>query len=413
MDGTPGFNTRALHSGGGGFASGATLPPVFQVSAFAHESMERLEQVFAYRKPGFVYTRVGNPTVAAFENRVNALEGGAGAVACSSGMAAVSQLFLNLLSSGDEVIVSEQLYGGTIQLDAFLSNLGITARAVPRLVPSELCRAVNERTRLVFGEVIGNPGLDVMDIASASGWCRLHGLPLAVDATMATPYLVRPIEFGADFVVHSSSKYLNGSSNGVSGVIVDAGRFRWRSERYPALAKFVRFRNLAALARLRQDTVQSLGGCLAPANAYLNILGIETLGLRMERICANADALARALAERHGLEVNYPTLPGHPSAGLVKRQFGGRGGGILTLRAGSAERAHRIVDSLRYATIASNIGDVRTLVLCPARTLYIHSTAEEMNAAGVFDDTVRVSVGIEDAKDLIDDFNQAIAASAA
>lgn len=404
-----GFNTDVLHTGqlteGRG---GATLMPIYQSSAFGYGTMAQLEDVFANRTAGFAYSRSGNPTVAAFERRIAALEHGYGAVACASGMAAISQTFQTLLSPGDEVIASSGLYGGTIQLNAVLRNFGLTVKYVPRLTPEDLDRCWSTRTRLVFGEVIGNPGLEVTDIRAVADWAHACGIPLVLDSTAATPFLVRPLELGADIVIHSSSKYINGAGNGVSGVVVDGGRFAWDFDRYPALATHRRFGPLAAYMRLRQDVLPCFGGCLAPFNAYLNLVGVETLGLRMERICRNADALARALAAEDGVTVNYPTLPGNRNARLVRRQFRGFGGGLLTLRAGSRERALKTIDALKCAVIASNIGDVRTLVLCPATTLYIHDTPEERIAAGVYDDTIRVSVGIEDADDLIADFRQAL-----
>ena len=405
-----GFNTDVLYAGRQeAAAQGATLAPLVQASAFAYRSMEDLERVFANRAAGFVYTRVGNPTVAAFERRVAALERGFAAVACASGMAAVSQTFQTLLAAGDEVLASAGLYGGTIQFNALLRNLGVTVRYAPHFTPDELASLVTDRTRLVFGEVISNPGLGVTDIRAVADWSHAHGLPLVLDSTTATPFLVRPIELGADIVVHSTSKYINGSGNGVSGIVVDSGRFRWDFDRYPALAPFRQFGALAAHVRLRQDVMPCFGGCLAPFNAYLNLVGVETLGLRMERICRNASALAHALAALPGVTVNHPSLDAHPQSALARCQFrDGLAGGILTLRLGSRERALRVAESLRYATIASNIGDVRTLVICPATTLFLHNTPEERAAAGVFEDTLRVSVGIEDPEDLVADFKKAI-----
>lgn len=405
-----GFNTDVLYAGRReAAAQGATIPPLVQSSAFAYRTMEDLERVFANRAPGFVYTRVGNPTVAAFERRVAALEHGFAAVACASGMAAVAQTFQTILTAGDEVLASAGLYGGTIQFNALLRNLGITVRYVPDFTPDELETLVTERTRLVFGEVISNPGLGVTDIRAVAEWSHAHGLPLVLDSTTATPFLVRPLELGADIVIHSTSKYINGSGNGVSGIVVDSGRFRWDFDRYPALAPFRQFGPLAAHVRLRQDVMPCFGGCLAPFNAYLNLVGVETLGLRMERICRNASALAHALAEIPGVTVNHPSLDTHPQSALARCQFrDGLAGGILTLRLGSRERALRTAERLRYATIASNIGDVRTLVIYPATTLFAHNTPEERTAAGVFDDTLRVSVGIEDPEDLVQDFTNAV-----
>ena len=407
-----GFNTDALHKGVVQDKSfGATVTPIYQVSAFAYNDMETLENVFGGAAAGFAYTRIGNPTVAAFESRINALEHGFGAVATASGMSAISQCLLGFLSSGDEVIASAGLYGGTIQLFTLFKQLGITIKYTADLSPAALDALYTEHTKAIFIEVIANPSLQIADIALVAAFAHEKHIPFIADNTTATPFLVNPIALGADIVIHSSSKYINGSSDAISGVIIDSGKFAWDFERYPALQAFKKFGKLAYLVRLRKDAAASLGGCLAPANAYLNLIGLETLGLRMERICTNARALAEALAKLDGVTVNYPLLDGNPNAPLALSQLKGYGGGILTLRAGSKEKAFRIINSLQCATIASNIGDVRTLVIYPATTLYVHNTAEEMHAAGVFDDTIRVSVGIEDADDLIADFTAAIAAA--
>lgn len=402
------FDTRLLHGSGVPlYGNGATLPEISQSSAFAYDSPEKLEQVFAGRVPGFAYTRIGNPTVAAFEQRVNALEGGVGAVACASGMAAVTAALLNVLRAGDELVAANGLFGGTLNLLRELENYGITTRYVEDLTPDQIAPVLNEHTRAVFGELISNPALRVLDLPVLADFVHSRGLPLFVDSTTATPYLAAPLSLGADVVIHSSSKYINGSGDAVSGVIVDGGSFRWDPIRYPGLESYRKFGRFAYLSKLRNGLWQELGGCLAPMNAYLNVLGLETLGLRMERICSNAQALAAALSQIEGMQVAYPTLPGNPSYELVQRQFGGRGGGILTLRAGSREKAYSFIRSLKYARIATNIGDVRTLVIHPASTIYLHSTAEAMHAAGVYEDTIRVSVGIESAADLIADFTAA------
>ncbi|MBR1780253.1 MAG: O-acetylhomoserine aminocarboxypropyltransferase/cysteine synthase [Oscillospiraceae bacterium] len=400
------FNTGLLHGKAvGPYANGATLPPVTQSNAFRYDSFETLERVFAHKTMGYAYSRIGNPTVSALEQRINELEGGVGAVAASSGMAAVSMALLTILSPGDEVIAASGLYGGTIDLFGDLEKLGIHTRFVPLLTPEEIEPLITPRTRCIFGEVISNPALRVTDIAAVAELAHSHGLPFLVDSTTATPYLVRPLSLGADIVIHSSSKYITGSGDAISGVIVDGGKFRWDFARYPALKGFEHTGPFAFLMRLRTDVLENFGGCLAPMNAFLNVVGLETLGLRMERICANAAALAKALDELGGLQVNHPTL--HEQA-LCQRQLQGLGGGILTFRAGSKERAVAILNALNYAHIASNIGDVRTLVIHPASTIFMKSTPAQREAAGVFDDTIRVSVGIEDASDLIEDFTAAI-----
>ncbi len=402
------FNTKLLHGKAvEQYPYGSTLPPVVQSNAYRYDSFETLERVFSHKAAGYAYSRIGNPTVAAFERRINELEGGAGAVATASGMAAISQTLLTFLSPGDEVIAANSLYGGTLELFEDLEKLGIRTRFVSRLDTEETGRAFTDRTRCIFGELISNPALQVLDVPAVSEFAHAHSVPLLVDSTTATPYIASPIALGADIVLHSSSKYISGSGNAISGVIIDSGRFAWSSDRFPALQGVEKWGKLAFLTRLRTDVFENFGGCLAPQNAFLNVLGLETLGLRMERICRNAAALAAAL-EAEGLNVSHLSLTGHPDHELCVRELGGLGGGILTFRAGSREKAVRILNSLRYASIASNIGDVRTLVIYPFSTIFLKNTKEQCEKAGVYEDTLRVSVGIEDAADLIDDFLTAI-----
>ena len=263
----------------------------------------------------------------------------------------------------------------------------------------------------MFTELIGNPKLDVVDIAAVSEVCHDHGIPLIIDSTTATPYLVHPFECGADIVIHSAYKYINGGGNSISGVIIDNGKFAWNDVKFPQFAEYRKFGKFAYLAKLRNGIWRNVGACLSPFNAYMNSVGIETLGLRMERICGNALALAEFLQEQNGITVNYPGLESSPYHGLVQSQLRGMGGGILTVRAGSRERAFRLINSLKYAKIATNIGDIRTLVIHPASTIYLHSDEARREQAGVYDDTIRVSVGIEDIEDLKEDFADAIKAS--
>ncbi|MBQ6636905.1 MAG: O-acetylhomoserine aminocarboxypropyltransferase/cysteine synthase [Lachnospiraceae bacterium] len=404
------FNTSLLHGKNTAqYADGATLVPVFQSNAFCCQTMEDLERVFSHKKSGFAYSRIGNPTVAAFEQRISELEGGIGAVAASSGMAAVSHTLLSLLIPGDEIIASGCLYGGTIGLFDDLERLGIHTHFVSRLDEESIQAAVTSRTRCVFGEVIANPALSVLNIREAARAAHTAGLPLIVDNTTATPFLCRPFSLGADIVIHSASKYIVGSGDAISGVVVDGGSFSWDRAHLPALAGFEKFGKLAFLMRLRTDIHENLGGCLSPMNAFLGTLGLETLGLRMERICENAARLAEAL-KGAGIPVKYPALDESPCRDLCREQFRGLGGGILTFRTGSAESARKVINRLRYACIASNIGDIRTLVLLPSTTIFLKNTDRQKTDAGVFEDTVRVSVGIEDAEDLIEDFLTALEA---
>ncbi len=404
-----GFNTKLLH--GSSITNnprGEILPPISQVAAFQYGSMEELEKVFAHKSMGYAYSRIGNPTVTAFEQRVNELEGGVGAVCTSSGMSAISSALLAVCESGDEIISGNGLYGGTIGLFHDLEKFGIKTVYAADYSKEAIKDLINDRTKVIFGELISNPSLKVLDIPAISEIAHEAGIPLFVDSTTATPYLAKPLSLGADVVVHSTSKYLNGGGNSIGGVIVDGGKFAWDFSKHTALGDFSKYAKRAFSVRLRTDIWENLGGCMSPANAFLNYIGLDTLGLRMERICNNADALAKALAKLPGITVDYLTLEDHPCHEYVKKELSGYGGGILNFRAGSKERAFKIINALKCALIASNIGDIRTLVIHPASTLYVHTNREEMEAAGVYDDTIRVSVGIEDPEDLIDDFTSAI-----
>ncbi len=408
------FNTTLLHGTKefpfyGDTELGATLPPVCQSSAFRHTSAKRMEQIFHNKAPGFSYTRLGNPTVEAFEKRMTVLEGGIASVACASGMAAVFNALMNVLQAGDEIVSSASLYGGTIDLFRELESFGVTTRYVKNNDLNAFREKTNDHTRCYFAETIGNPKLDVTDIRSLADLAHSQGLPLFVDNTVATAYLVKPIEMGADIVINSTSKYVNGSSNSISGVITDGGKFCWDANKYPGLREFAKFGPFAYVVKLRNGFFRNTGGCLAPQNAFYNMIGLETLGLRMERISDNALALARWLQEGFpDLIVNYPGLEVNPSHEIAEKQFAGHYGGILTIRVGSRERAYQILDSLRIPLQVSNIGDTKTLVLHPESTLAVHSTEEEKAAAGVYDDLIRVSVGIEDVEDLMEDFGRAI-----
>ncbi len=403
------FNTELLHSRfDGDQATGATVMPIYQVSAFAHESPEKLEKVFDNKAPGFAYTRIGNPTVASFENRMSGLEKGIGAVACASGMAAVTMSLLNVLSTGDEIIAGSGLFGGTIDLFENLSAFGIKTHFVDHISVDAIKPLINKNIKAVFAELIGNPALDIVDVDEVSAFLHSSGIPLFIDSTTATPYLIRPIEHGADVVIHSTSKYVNGGGNSISGVIIDSGNFNWDTERYPVLEKYKKYGKYAYLSRLRNGIWRNVGACLSPMNAFMNSVGLETLGLRMERLCDNALKLSKFFDSVAGIDVNYPALQKSPYYELSQRLLGGKGGAIVTIRAGSKEKAFQLMNNLKLPLIATNIGDVRTLVIHPASTIYLHSSPEQREKAGVFDDTIRISIGIEDIDDLIEDFAQAI-----
>lgn len=403
-----GFNTALLHGVDDKNPYGTTQVPIYQSSAFRHECAEDLEKIFTNKAMGFSYTRINNPTVEAFEKRVTLLEGGIGSVACASGMAALSNAFMNILQSGDEIVAAAGLYGGTVELFEDLEAFGITTRYVKKNEPDSYEELITDKTRLIFAETIGNPMLDVTDIAAVAEMAHRNHLPLIIDNTVATPYLVKPISLGADIVVNSSSKYMNGNSDAISGVLTWSGKFKWDDERYPGMAPYKKFGPMAYIAKLRNGLFRNMGACLSPQNAFLNNLGLETLGLRMERQCANALELAKYLDTLEGITVNYPGLPDSPYHELAKRQLHGGFGAIVTMRTGSKERAFEIINALQLPFILSNIGDTKTLVIHPASTIAVHLSKEDQIQSGVYDDLIRVSVGIEDVEDLKKDFANAI-----
>lgn len=404
-----GFNTKLLHGAKAGDpVTGATLTPIYQSSAFYQPSAEQHEKLFHNRAQGYSYTRIDNPTIEAFEEKMTVLENGKATVACSSGMAAITNALLNIVGAGDEIVTSNSLYGGTIDLFHDLEAFGIRTHFVDGSSLISVEAAINEKTKVLFAETIGNPKLDVTDIPAWAKLAHAHGIPLIIDNTVATPYLVRPIEHGADIVINSTSKYVNGNSSAISGAITDSGNFKWNPERYPQMKPYMKFGPFAYTAKLRNGLFRNTGACMAPQTAFYNLMGMETLGLRMERACNNALELACYLDLLDGVTVNYPGLATSPwydtASKLLKKGYGA----ILTLRVGSKERAFAVMNALKIPKIVSNIGDTKTLIVHPESTLSAHSTEQEKRDAAVYDDMIRVSVGIEDIEDLIHDFEQAL-----
>lgn len=407
------FSTALLHARRHEpFDVESTTPPIYQTSAYCFDEEERHAAVAGGRAPGYVYTRLGNPTVAAFERRMAALEGGFAAIATASGMAAVFNAVSNVVRAGDKIVAGACLYGGTLELFESLREFGIETVYVPEVTPEALAKVVDERTKLIFAETISNPKLEVLDIAAIADFAHERGIGLIVDNTVATPYLCRPIDLGTDVVVESSSKYINGHSNAISGVVIDSGRGLWDPSRFPGMAKWAKFGNMAYTVKLRQGLFRDTGACLSPQNAFLNCTGIETLALRMERACSNALGLARWFeTSGYGVEVDYPGLESHAGHDLAVRQFGDRGfGALMAIRVGSRERAFKLIDGVTLPLRVSNIGDTKTLITHPASTVFADNTPQEQKAAGVWPDTIRLSIGIEDLDDLIEDFDQALAA---
>jgi len=405
------FDTKLIHAGTAPGPSGATKTPIVQASAFAYNSAEELEDIFKGRAMGQVYTRIGNPTLETLEKRLALIENGIAAVVTASGMAAITTAVMAVVRSGDEILSSSSLFGGTYSLfHDTLANYGIRTRFVDPTDLSALEAAVNESTRLIFVETIGNPKMDVPDIAEFSRIARKSGIPLMVDATVSTPYLARVRELGADIVIHSTSKYINGTANSIGGAIIDAGSFNWQNDKFPHFDPFYRkYRNFAFTARVRKLIHKDFGACAAPFNAFLLGEGLETLSLRMERHCSNALKVARFLDSHEKVAwVNYPGLADSPFFEVANRQFQGRFGGLLTFGLADKPSAFRLINNLRLAKNLANIGDTKTLVIHPASTICADYTPEVKALMGVSEEQVRVSVGIEDIEDILEDFGDAL-----
>lgn len=405
-------------------ATGARAVPIYQTTSFVFEDTEHAAELFALKRPGNIYTRIMNPTQQALEERVNALEGGVGALATASGAAAVTYAVLNLCQAGDNIVALSTLYGGTYALLAHtLPQFGIETRFVDPDKPDELAQHVDDRTKAVFGETIGNPAINVIDLDAWSGAAHELGLPFILDNTVATPVLTRAFQHGVDIIVHSATKFLGGHGTSLGGLIVDSGNFDWENHAD-------RFRNMAApdpayhgvvwtqaagkaafVVRARTVLLRNTGAAISPFNAFLLLQGIETLHLRMERHSDNALAVARFLESHPGVAwVNYPGLDSSASHAVAKRVLdSGRFGGILSfgLRSGR-EGGARFVDSLRLFSHLANIGDAKSLVIHSASTTHSQLTEEELKKAGVPAEMVRLSVGIEHVADLIADLDQAL-----
>ena len=405
------FDTKLIHGGTAPGPSGATKTPIVQASAFAYDSAEELEDIFKGRAIGQVYTRIGNPTLETLEKRLALIENGISAVVTASGMAAITTAVMAVVRSGDEILSSSSLFGGTYSLfHDTLANYGIKTRFVDPTDLAAVQGAVNDSTRLIFVETIGNPRMDVPDIAEFSRIARANGIPLMVDATVSTPWLARVRELGADIVIHSTSKYINGTANSIGGAIIDAGSFDWQSDKFPHFEPFHRkYRSFAFTARVRKLIHKDFGACAAPFNSFLLGEGLETLALRMERHCSNALKVARFLDSHEKVSwVNYPGLPDSPFHEVANRQFNGRFGGLLTFGLADKKSAFRLINNLRLAKNLANIGDTKTLVIHPASTICADYTAEVKALMGVSEEQVRVSVGIEDIEDILEDFASAL-----
>jgi O-acetylhomoserine (thiol)-lyase len=395
-------------------ALGEIEAPIFQTAAFGYASAEEMADVFAGRAPGHVYTRLSNPTTLALERRLTAAEDGIGSLATASGMAAIAATTLGLLRPGDEIVAAKGIFGGAVSFFRnVLGRLNIRAVFVDGADTALVEASVTVRTRAIFVETIGNPGMDVPDLPALGRLARARNIPLIVDSTLTTPELVRPGEHGAALVVHSTSKFINGHGTAIGGAVIDTGRFDWSRGPFEDVAAIARRAGAHAfLAHLRLVIARDLGGCPAPQSSFLMLQGLDTLSLRLKVHCENALALARALTDDPRVAaVGYPGLASSPHFERAQRLFGGRAGAVLTLRLGSLARAFAFINALRSARRVANLGETHTLVIHPASTIFREYQPEDRLSLGVSDDLVRVSVGLEPFPVILADFQQALASA--
>ncbi|HEX2857868.1 MAG TPA: PLP-dependent transferase [Propionibacteriaceae bacterium] len=420
------LETQVVHAGQeqADTATNSRAVPIYQSAAYVFDDAQHAADLFALRTPGNIYSRIMNPTTSVFEDRMNALEGGVGALATASGAAAITYAVLNLTRAGDNIVALSTLYGGTFALFAHtLAQFGIEARFVDPARPDDLAGLADDRTRLVFGETIGNPSLNVVDLDAWSDAAHALGLPFIVDNTVPTPMLCRPFEHGVDVVVHSATKYIGGHGTSIGGVLVDSGRFPWteHADRFPGLTApddayhGVVWTDAAGPAayviRARTVLLRNTGATLAPLHSWLFLQGLETLHLRLERHCENALAVARHLESHPAVAwVNYPGLDSSPSKEVADRILTGGYGGLVSfgLKGGRPDGS-RFVEALQLFSHLANIGDAKSLVIHNASTTHSQLNDEELRAAGVPAEMVRLSVGIEHIDDILADLDQALA----
>lgn len=417
-----GFNTRALHAGyDPDPATGARAVPIYQSTSFVFENSEHAAKLFALQQFGNIYTRIMNPTTDVLEKRVASLEGGVAALAVASGQAAQLVAITSLLEAGDEMVSASTLYGGTYtQFDVSFRRLGLNVKFVDPDNHDAFRRAITPKTKLVYGETISNPRGNVLDIEAIANIAHEHNLPLMIDNTFATPYLCRPIDYGADIVVHSLTKFMGGHGTSIGGIIVDSGKFPWEKGNFPMIndpspayhgMKFREtFGPIAYIIKARVDGLRDLGPALSPFNSFLFLQGIETLGMRMDRHVANAIAVAQYLEKHPKVAwVRFPSLPSSPWYGLAQKYLPKGAGAVFSfgLKEGY-DAGRRLIDDLKIFSHLANVGDARSLVIHPASTTHQQLSEEQQRAAGVEPEMVRLSVGLEDLDDILWDLDQAL-----
>ncbi|MBF0489789.1 MAG: O-acetylhomoserine aminocarboxypropyltransferase/cysteine synthase [Candidatus Omnitrophica bacterium] len=403
--------------------TGARVTPIYQTASYNFKSTEHAANVFALKEFGNTYTRLVNPTTAAFEKRVNLLEGGVGALAVSSGLSAISIALMNIARNGDEIVSMDNLYGGTYALFRnIFPRMGITVKFVDSDDIQALRDAIGPKTKAVYGETVGNPKLNVLDIKKVSEIAHKNGIPLILDNTV-TPYIIRPFEYGADIVVHSATKFIGGHGSSLGGVIVDSGRFDWTNGKFPLIAgedpafhgkdfvkEFAHLGNVAYILKARFSLLRQMGQCVSPFNSFMFLQGMETLHLRMPRHCENALAVAKFLSKHKLVSwVNYPGLLQSPYKKLADKYLSQGAGAMIGFGIkGGAKAGKKFIESLQMVSHLANIGDTMTLAIHPSTTTHSQLTEKEQRACGVTPDFIRLSVGIEHVDDIMADINQAL-----
>ena len=422
----PRFATLSLHAGQKPDPlTGARAVPIYQTTSYVFADSDQAAALFNLEEPGYIYSRINNPTVAVLEERLAALEGGVGAVCTASGQAALHLAIATLMGAGSHIVAASSLYGGSINLlKLTLPRFGINASFVDPRDPQAFKAAIKPETRLLFAEVLGNPGLEVLDIEAVAAVAHAARLPLLVDATFATPYLIRPFAHGADLVVHSATKWLGGHGVAIGGALVDSGNFDWAvSGKFPTLSEpydgyhgidfAEEFGPQAFIMRARMEGLRDFGGCMSPANAFYILQGVETLPLRMARhVESTRQVLTFLKAAPQVTWVCHPDLPEHPDHALAQRLYPKGAGSIVSFGIkGGRDAGKRFVDSLQLISHLANVGDAKTLVIHPASTTHQQMSAADLKAAGVGEDMIRLSVGLEDFADIAEDLNRALRAS--
>lgn len=420
-----GFATRAIHAGTPPDpVTGARVMPLYQTAAYVFGSTEQAAELFQLRSYGHIYTRISNPTVAAFEERMASLEGGLGAVAFSSGLAAQLAVVLSLAQNGDHIVSSQNVYGGTVtQFTVLLKRLGIETAFAPVEDYAAIANAITPKTQLLFAETIGNPGGTIADLERLAEIAHKANIPLVVDNTFASPYLCRPMEHGADLVVHSATKFISGHGTVIGGVLIESGKFPWHNGRFPLLSDpspgyhnkvFTEtFGEFAFLMRARAEILRDVGSQMAPMDAWLLLLGLETLAIRMQAHVRNGKAIAEFLSNRPEVEwVSYPGFATDAQHALVQKYLPRGAGSIFTFGIrGGRDAGRRFIDALELWSHLANVGDTKSLVIHPASTTHSQLNDEEMRKAGVAPESIRLSVGLEDVDDLIWDLDNALKAA--